>query len=139
MLPVTRLIGHKDYGCTPPGGWAGRKTDPVYDMNWRRARVANFRPRTQEDAMPNPSDLWSFVRKSGEPHPYDRLAGTDWKTGVILAEVRALRGGLDGLVKLVAEQNGLTVEDVRRVVAEEIARGVDVDVTVQGGDQPAAS
>jgi hypothetical protein len=33
MLPVSRVIGHKE--------WApGRKSDPTYDMNWRRAGVA---------------------------------------------------------------------------------------------------
>jgi len=32
---------------------------------------------------------------------------------------------------LVAEQNGLTLADVRAAVADEIAKGVDVDVPVQ--------
>jgi hypothetical protein len=127
MLPVTRAIGHKE--------WTGRKSDPVHSMAWRRNRVANFRPRTQEDDMPNPSDLWSYVRKTGEPHPYDRIAGTDWKTGVILELLRTQAASLAALTALVAEQNGLTLDDVRRVVAEEVARGIDVDVTVSGGDQ----
>ena len=32
---------------------------------------------------------------------------------------------------------GLTLDDVRRVVAEEVAKGVDVDVTVQPATAPA--
>lgn len=46
MLSPTRVIGHKEYGNRPPGGWPGRKQDPTYDMDWRRGRVASFRPRT---------------------------------------------------------------------------------------------
>lgn len=52
-LPASRLIGHKEYGNTPPGGWAGRKQDPQYDMDWRRKRVAAFKPRT---AAPTPPE-----------------------------------------------------------------------------------
>jgi len=47
-LPAHRVIGHKEYGNT---GHPGRKSDPVYDMNWRRQRVAAFTPRSQEDVM----------------------------------------------------------------------------------------
>lgn len=36
-FPVARIVGHKE--------WApGRKSDPVYSMSWRRARVADLRP-----------------------------------------------------------------------------------------------
>ncbi len=34
------LIGHKEYARP-----LGRKIDPLYSMDWRRKRVANFRPR----------------------------------------------------------------------------------------------
>lgn len=47
-LPAHRVIGHKEYGNV---GHPGRKSDPVYDMNWRRARVAAFTPGVQEDDM----------------------------------------------------------------------------------------
>jgi hypothetical protein len=41
MLPVSRVIGHKD--------WApGRKSDPLYSMSWRRSRVAAFTPGEDE-------------------------------------------------------------------------------------------
>jgi hypothetical protein len=46
MLPIARVIGHRE--------WApGRKSDPTYDMDWRRAGVAGIRPRIagQEDDM----------------------------------------------------------------------------------------
>lgn len=49
MLPAHRVIGHREYGNTPPGGWAGRKTDPTYSMDWRRNRVAAFKPRSGGD------------------------------------------------------------------------------------------
>jgi hypothetical protein len=46
MLPIARVIGHREW--TP-----GRKADPVYDMDWRRAGVAGIRPRNadQEDEI----------------------------------------------------------------------------------------
>lgn len=44
MLPVDHLIGHKE--------WTSRKSDPRYSMNWRRSRVAAFRPRGDDDVTP---------------------------------------------------------------------------------------
>jgi hypothetical protein len=44
MLPSSRVIGHKEYA-------AGRKVDPIYAMNWRRDRVANFVPRGGVDFL----------------------------------------------------------------------------------------
>lgn len=58
-LPAHRVIGHKEYGNTPPGGYPGRKSDPVYDMNWRRQRVAAFTPRG--DDMPTPEEFANAV------------------------------------------------------------------------------
>ena len=57
MLPVHRLIGHKE--------WApGRKSDPVYAMSWRRSRVAAFQP-LEEDPLAGytPEQIVSFVHK----------------------------------------------------------------------------
>jgi hypothetical protein len=74
--------------------------------------------------------VWNFpVAGTFAQH---RLKGVDDKTSDDLNLTRAQQAAIDGLVKLVAEQNGLTVEDVRRVVSEEVAKGVDVDVKVQG-------
>lgn len=39
MLSASRVIGHREYA-------GPRKSDPRLDMDWRRARVAGFRPRT---------------------------------------------------------------------------------------------
>lgn len=60
-----------------------------------------------------------------------RLRGVQADTGAVRAALNAQSGALTALTSLVAEQNGLSIDDVRRVVSEEIARGVDVDVTVQ--------
>ncbi len=49
----------------------------------------------------------------------------------------ALDGTLRGLTALVAQQNGLTLDEVRRVVSEEVAKVVQVDVAVTGGDPTA--
>jgi hypothetical protein len=52
MLAVSRVIGHKE--------WApGRKSDPRYDMNARRAEVAAFTPTSVGDDMPTPDDLFN--------------------------------------------------------------------------------
>lgn len=65
--------------------------------------------------------------------------GTNAK-GELTHRIRASHGldvaqstAVNALAKLVAEQNGLALEDVRKVVAEEIAKGLDVDVTIQPG------
>jgi len=60
-----------------------------------------------------------------------RLKGVDDKTSDDLLITKAQQATIDGLVKLVAAQNGLTLDDVRRVVSEEVAKGLDVDVKVQ--------
>ncbi len=47
MLPIGRVIAHREWS-------PGRKSDPVYDMNWRRDRVARIGPRAQEDSDMTP-------------------------------------------------------------------------------------
>ncbi len=166
MLPVHRVIGHKNYGNTPPGGWKGRKGDPVYDMDWRRNRVANFHPRSGDD-MPTAQEVADAVvarllqannRTVGDTLLNIEQAVSDdqWSSvstavwnrpiapGATLEDpVRAwqmllsLDATLRGLTALVAQQNGLTIDDVRRVVSEEVAKGVQVDVAVTGGDPTA--
>lgn len=55
MLPLGRVIGHRE--------WApGRKTDPRYDMNWRRAGVAGITPRNQEDNDMTPEESARLAR-----------------------------------------------------------------------------
>ncbi len=165
MLPIYRIIGHKDYGNTPPGGWPGRKQDPAYNMDWRRIRVANFTPRG--DDMPTPEEVADAVvarllqangRTVGDTLlNIERAVSDDQWSSVSTAvwnrpiapgatpedPVRAwqmllsLDATLRGLTALVAQQNGLTLDDVRRVVSEEVAKGVQVDVAVTGGDPTA--
>jgi hypothetical protein len=83
MLPVHRVIGHKEYG-NQPNGWPGRKTDPVYSMDWRRQRVAAFKPRN----APSPGgflmaltdaeqdDLYERVKRLTEPNISGRTLST---------------------------------------------------------------
>ncbi len=139
--------GHHEW-ATPPG----RKVDiRDWPMSAMRSQVAAILASPQEDNMPLTDADLNRIRDrilhspiahdgkivNGQPWLSSRVAGADGVVNAVLAEVRAMRGTIDALVKLVAEQNGLTLDDVRRVVAEEIDRGIDVDVTVQGGDQPA--
>jgi hypothetical protein len=59
MLPAHRVVGHKEYGNV---GHPGRKSDPSYDMNWRRARVAAFKPRSGSLApAPTPQAAGGFL------------------------------------------------------------------------------
>jgi hypothetical protein len=147
--PTDYIKAHAETSVT--GKWdPGYAPGKTIDMNQFRRDAAAL----QEDDMPltdaeieriasrSRDMVWSTLAKDPRPleqggqgpaHAIDRLVFTDLKTGELLAVTRAQQGTIDGLVKLVAEQNGLRLEDVRRVVAEEVARGVDVDVTVQGG------
>ncbi|HEY9354627.1 MAG TPA: N-acetylmuramoyl-L-alanine amidase [Nocardioides sp.] len=67
MLPVSRVIGHKE--------WApGRKSDPTYDMNWRRAGVAGIVPRGSVEPQtpapkPVPRDLEDAMYLKCKPDP----------------------------------------------------------------------
>jgi hypothetical protein len=82
-LPTHRVIGHKDYG-NQPNGWAGRKTDPTYSMEWRRQRVAAFKPRN----APSPGgflmaltdaeqdDLYARVKRLTDPNISGRTLPT---------------------------------------------------------------
>jgi hypothetical protein len=88
MLPSSRVIGHREYGNTPPGGWAGRKTDPVYDMNWRRQQVADFTPNSpEEDDVVTEQDKIDIANKVAELIPgrvWDVTARDGITTGNLL-------------------------------------------------------
>lgn len=153
MLPAFRVIGHREYGNTPPGGWPGRKQDPVYDMNWRRGRVANFSPRgddmplSEQDLDRIRDRIWTTV--ADDPRPVaeggdgpawmkDRVIGMDHKTGVMEALIRAQGATIGELVKLVATDRDDLDEDalvariddaIERALAESV---VQVDVSVAG-------
>jgi hypothetical protein len=63
MLPATRVIGHKEYGNQ---GHPGRKSDPVYEMSWRRARVAAFTPAAPAPE-PEETTVPYIIRSVGKP------------------------------------------------------------------------
>jgi hypothetical protein len=133
MLSATRVIGHREYGNTPPGGWAGRKTDPVYDMNWRRARVASFRP-VLEDDMPDEATFKRWVREAtwtasynekgvegagpGFVHMKDRVIWSDIKTGGIAAAVsQLLAAGGQGAAQIAAALRPIILDAVEQGMA----------------------
>lgn len=53
-FPVGNVIGHRE--------WTSRKSDPVYDMGWRRAGVAGITAKS-EDIMASLDDLRRVVRE----------------------------------------------------------------------------
>lgn len=55
------------------------------------------------------------------------------KVGAMHALIIGQGAALNTALKLLAAQNGITVDDFRQVLREEIAAGVDVDVTVSSG------
>jgi hypothetical protein len=137
MLPPARVIAHREYGNTPPGGWAGRKTDPTYDMNWRRERVAAFRP-VQEDDMPLTDEdltriadrVWTRTAAAGGPWAIHMLAGTDFKTGAISAAVsQLLAAGGQGAQEIAAA--------LRPIILDAVTQGMAADNN-QTADQIAA-
>ena len=99
---------------------------------------------TEEDDMFDDTDrkdlrelktaiTWALVPENG----FNSQGETSKRVRDIHGLLIGQNSAITGLAKLVAEQNGLSIADVRRVVAEEVAKGVDVDVTVTPG-QPAA-
>lgn len=76
---LDRLIGHKE--------WAGeRKTDPQYDMDWRRSRVATFRAPVEPPPAPATLDLSKedsmrnlIVKDPSRPHVFLVVPGVSKK------------------------------------------------------------
>lgn len=150
MLPAHRVIGHKEYA-------AGRKSDPVYDMNWRRARVAAFTPRSLEDDVswsenipqkgglgPAPASTWLQDTLIGVVGIGNRLTALDKDLrGDLAAKQKLLEASaqreagllaaLNSLSKAVATGSGVDADALRAVIREEMANVVDVQVTVRDG------
>lgn len=136
MLPVHRVIGHKEYGNTPPGGWPGRKGDPVYDMNWRRARVAAFTPRILEDDDVSYDADKANLYATLEMHR-NQLA--EHINGQIKAAVAATDGkvaALTSVVQQLAAKSGTTIDMaaveavVEKGVADAIA-GINTTISLK--------
>ena len=77
MLPVQRVIGHKDYA-------GPRKSDPVYDRGWRQQRVASFTPRTSAaskptTAQPTPPEDDMPLNDADKQWIREQLAGLVWQ------------------------------------------------------------
>lgn len=137
VIPESMPFGHKE--------WTTRKSDPTYSMPDRRRQVGAFRPTgptatpIQEDDMPySPDEIARFASDGIANREITR----DGDRPVYLWEIlrglyfgqKAESAALAALTKLVAEQNGLALEDVRRVVSEEIDAGLKVTLTVDGPD-----
>jgi len=136
--------GHRD--------WTTRKIDPTaIETAALRREIADL--LANPTITTAPEDFMTALSDTEQRALYDWVKGTatavDWwlvaepgpnSKGETSRRMRDVHGAMVGqsaaltaLSKLVAEQNGLTLEDVRRAVAEEVAKGVDVDVTVQPG------
>jgi hypothetical protein len=92
----------------------------------------------QEDAMPEPRDVWDVplgVTVGGETRE-DRasryLVWTDQRVRQVLAEVVAQRRTLDTMVSLLAKGDAVTADELRTVLRKELANAViAVEVTVR--------
>lgn len=135
MLPAHRVIAHREYGNTPPGGWPGRKTDPTYDMTWRRNRVAAFTPRTsQEDDMPYFSQwpheeklaLADFIVNGVLRTEFPKRGGGQQGTTTIETEIAWLPANLASVVAAVS-QGHTDVAALRSVLIEAVREGMAAD------------
>ena len=110
----------------------GRKTD------FSGINPATFLADVNADLAGNPQeDDMDITELYGARDAQGRnfLDFQNFMTGVMGEFARrdtAQAASIAALTDLVARQNGLTLEDVRRVVSEEIAKGLDVNVTVSG-------
>lgn len=110
-LPASRVVGHKEYG-NQPNGWPGRKTDPSYSMDWRRRRVASFKPRTGAAGGPTPP-------RPPKPAPKPKegwlMALSDKEQDELLAKVREIHGGLFDPVPRQGLRDGDVVREASRL------------------------
>lgn len=147
-----RLVAALLWGLNRDGSWCHGHNEwaPTRKIDIRDI-IASVRNRTvqilanpgtpvQEDDMPLSQQELNFISDAVANRGIGKF-GAIWQTLNAAADradaaakgVTTLSAAITALTKLVAEQNGLTVDDVRRVVSEEIAKGVDVDVTVAPG------
>jgi hypothetical protein len=116
MLATSRVIGHKE--------WApGRKSDPRYDMNMRRAQVAAFTPA--EDDMPlTENDValeWYGVKFRGDLNYAQVIHGIDDGVHAIVQQVTGLTAAVATLSEAVANgRDDLTAEQLRSAVSQAI-------------------
>lgn len=153
MLPVHRIIAHREYGNTPPGGYPGRKQDPTYDMAWRRGRVANFRPRTgtptEEDPLARLSDdgvakleelVEVFIpgRSGRKPGPgWERIDTTKNNTTLLVQQNTALLAAVSKLAEVVASgRDDLTADELRQAVSQGIQEAGAALRAIQDSDEP---
>lgn len=160
-LPAHRVVGHKEYGNRAPGGYPGRKTDPTYDMNWRRNRVANF--ITEGDDMPTAQEIAQAVLnepidnawRQGHGEPIERpdpsaktslRAQMSWLDNQVV-QLQNRLGRIDDKVGQGGGGAGVDVDDLKSFITAEInrafvefrervAEGYDVKLDPKNGGTP---
>lgn len=150
-----RVVGHKEWALPE-----GRKQDPSVDMNQRRrdvdAAISNGRPGGEEDGMAEvPQDQWDAVFQELTKGRPSQAVGADGKpvawTGRALdymtsidkyalramqdaaaarQEIAGLRAAVDKLATAVAAGDTVNAEELRTVIGEEMAKVVQVEVSV---------
>ena len=104
------LVPDRDQGPTA--------TIPAYEA------LAHAMAEAHHARVDTAQNVWDRVLV-GAPGDEDNPPLMAWEV------MRSLLAGHEALTALVAQQNGLPLEDVRRVVAEEVAKGVRVTVAVE--------
>jgi hypothetical protein len=112
MLPVNRLIGHRE--------WTDRKGDPRHSMDWRRACVAAFTPEDDMDFK----TLMYDTKFRGNRNYAEVIHNIEDLGGQAVQQIAGLSAAVSKLAEVVAAgRDDLTAEDLTDAVDEGIRRG----------------
>jgi N-acetylmuramoyl-L-alanine amidase len=152
-LPASRGIGYHRLGINPwrvAGGelWSSAtgklcpgaaKVAQVPQIITRASRIVNGEdmPLTNEDV----EKIWAYplITKS-DPRGFgfggrDRLAAVDYTTQVALQQLAGLQAAVNKLAGVVAAGGGVSADELRAVVREEMQRVVQVEISVRNNGQ----
>jgi hypothetical protein len=92
--------------------------------------IPNANPDTRSSKpQVSVSDVWQDVQANAA-FAARNTAGLAALDRDLRADLSAKGRTIEALIALVAQQNGLSLDDVRRVLAEELTKGIDVQVSV---------
>lgn len=133
MLPVHRVIGHKDWAKP-----VGRKQDPPHSKSWRQRRVAAFRPRTGASPAPPRPPEEDFMATMSETEKTKLLAdvaairkATDWLDDDLI------NGNTPGQALRNVDNRTLEIRTLVQVLTAKV--GEPVEATVELSDEDVAA
>lgn len=116
--------------------------DPLWIRTTEQLQLINTTPHVKEHKISRrglrviqENGFFSRIENERERNPIGDAVWLHERGQAVYSDNSVQSRALEALMTLVAEQNGLSVGDVQRVVSEEIQKGLKVDVNVRAAEQ----